>query len=137
MSELDWPVGEVLVAATAASLGAAVAERRAVGMLALSNVTVVHTNATVLAAATAASIVFKLLSMGMEATVPMRTFQPATAAYSRRQQRRTLCASRQYVHGLDVWRATTVIVLAAVAAPTSAAAFALAVALWAAPIIVI
>ena len=65
MSELDWPVGEVLVAATAASLAAAAAERRAFGMLALSNVTVVHTNATVLAAPTAASIVFKLLSMGM------------------------------------------------------------------------
>ena len=46
-------------------MAAAAAERRAFGMLALSNVTVVHTNATVLAAATAASVVFKLLSAGM------------------------------------------------------------------------
>ena len=93
-------------------------------------------NATILAAATAASIVFKLLSMGMQATVPIRIFQPAAATLL------AAAAAAYFVRfkaicTLSTWnvlRVETVIMLAAIAAPMSAAALALAVALWAAPI---
>ena len=90
-------------------------------------------NATILAAATAASIVFKLLSMGMQATVPIRIFQPAAATLL------AAAAAAYFVRfkaicTLSTWnvlRVETVIMLAAIAAPMSAAALALAVALWA------
>ena len=88
-------------------------------------------NATILAAATAASIVFKLLSMGMQATVPIRIFQPAAATLL------AAAAAAYFVRfkaicTLSTWnvlRVETVIMLAAIAAPMSAAALALAVAL--------
>ena len=89
-------------------------------------------NATILAAATAASIVFKLLSMGMQATVPIRIFQPAAATLL------AAAAAAYFVRfkaicTLSTWnvlRVETVIMLAAIAAPMSAAALAMPANWW-------